>query len=112
MSINNGNNDLSYESESENFMKLTWHCLKKGIQIGSVVGFALVGPIISFRRSRANNPISSLEFAKYQLYSIIFGVSASLIMMTAKYISWQNKKECLRDRAYRIDRNQNQNRVD
>ena len=33
-------------------------------------------------------------------------------MMTAKYVSWTNKKLCLEDRAYRINRNEMQNRVD
>lgn len=33
-------------------------------------------------------------------------------MMTYKYFSWQNKQQCLRDRAYRIDHNVLQNNVD
>lgn len=67
---------------------------------------------MAFVKSRANKKLDLTQFAKYQVYSLVAGVGLSLTMMMGKYVSWQNKKECLRDRAYRIDRNVNQNRVD
>lgn len=105
-------NNETYDSENKNLGILTWHCFKKGVQLGSVVGFFIVGPFLAFRRLRSNNFLKPLEFAKYQIYSIAFGVSTAWLMQLSKYISWENKKECLRDRAYRIDKNHNQNRVD
>ena len=36
----------------------------------------------------------------------------SLGMMMYKYVSWENKAQCVQDRAYRIHYNKGQNRVD
>lgn len=57
-----------------------WHCFKKGVQLGSVIGFFIVGPSLAFRRIRTNNFLKPLEFAKYQIYSIAFGISTAWLM--------------------------------
>ena len=32
------------DSQGLNFARLTWHCFKKGIQLGGVIGCAVVAP--------------------------------------------------------------------
>ena len=44
-------------SESTNFALLTWHCFKKGVQLGSVIGNVIVTPIVLFRQYKQTNSI-------------------------------------------------------
>ena len=41
-----------------------------------------------------------------------FGIFLSLGMMLAKCYHWENKKQCLQDRAYRIHHNHSQEWID
>ena len=77
-----------------------------------MVGVAVVAPVAMLLKYRAGKSVELSQLVKYQVYSLGFGVTVSLAMMMGKYVSWQNKRECLRDRAYRIHHNSDQTRVD
>jgi hypothetical protein len=81
------------------------------VQLGSVVG-VVAAPVAMLLKLRAKQSIDFKQITKYQLYSLGFGTLLSMGMMMGKYISWENKEQCLRDRAYRIHNSYNQNRVD
>lgn len=81
------------------------------MQLGSVVG-VVAAPVAMLLKLRAKQSIDFKQIMKYQLYSLGFGTLLSMGMMMGKYISWENKEQCLRDRAYRIHNSYNQNRVD
>ena len=95
-----------------NFLRLTWHCAKKGIQVGCVLGTAVVAPLTIYRGFRAGKSIDFSRLVLNQTYSILFGTAISLGMMMGKYYGWENKARSLQDRAYRIEVSKNQNRVD
>lgn len=78
--MSSDNQSYDYESENKNLAILTWHCFKKGVQLGSFLGFFIIGPFFAFRGIRTNNILKPLEFAKYQIYSIAFGVSTAWLM--------------------------------
>lgn len=77
-----------------------------------MIGIVVGTPIAYYVAKKKKESFTLTRFAHWQVYSLCFGVAVSLGMMTAKYVSWENKKLCLEDRAYRIHRNAMQNRVD
>ena len=93
------------DSENLNFARLTWHCFKKGIQVGAVIGCAVVAPFTIMKGMKSGQGILWNQIVQRQLYSFAFGSVLSLGMMMGKYQGWQNKKLCLQDRTYRIGMN-------
>lgn len=100
------------DPESLNFARLAWHCGVKGVQLGAVVGTAVVTPLTIFLAARNKVPINYGLISRRLVYSMAGGSVFALGMMMAKYVGWENKKVALQDRAYRIHYNQGQARVD
>lgn len=73
------------DPEYLNFMRLGWHCTKKGIEAGSVIGLALVTPYTLFK---GRGSLSLNKLVMRQTYSVLFGVTVALGMMMGKYYGW------------------------
>ena len=75
-------------SESRNFALLFWHCLKKGVQFGSVVGNAAVGPILMLRQYKNAGKINFEQLLTPMKYSMFAGTGFSMLLLAIKYQGW------------------------
>jgi hypothetical protein len=77
-----------HDSKELNFARLTWHCFKKGVQLGSVIGVTIFTPIILVRNRKTATPFCFRKILKFQALGIGLGTLISLGMMLGKYSSW------------------------
>lgn len=66
-----------------NLVRLSWHCAKKGIQVGSVLG-CILAPIVFFKSKKS----SIKTLVRLQTYTMLTGVAISQAMMMSKYNNW------------------------
>lgn len=100
-------------SATHNFLLLTWHCFKKGVQLGSVIGSTVVPPISYLRNYKTLDKAQIVSnVIKHQLVAMAVGAIFSLSMMLIKFFGFNNKAACLQDRVYRINKNEGQVRTD
>jgi hypothetical protein len=107
--------DNTEDSVYLNFGRLTWHVSKKGFQLGSFIGIAIVTPIALYRTR--GKPFSDAlpQILRYQGTSAIAGVSLGGAMEANKMRSYNKAGDvpgALQDRAYRLHYNKGQNRAD
>mmetsp|Transcript_8193 Transcript_8193/g.12228 ORF Transcript_8193/g.12228 Transcript_8193/m.12228 type:complete len:176 (-) Transcript_8193:109-636(-) len=102
---NYGDNDLPlYPART-----LICHVALKGFQLGSVVSVCIIAPAVSMYRRQ---PIST-TFRSIIPIASLMGGSLSLASLFAKYNKGDlNSNDAVDDRAYRIYRNEGQNKVD
>ena len=78
----------AHYSKERNLALLSWHCLKKGVQLGSVVGNAVVMPISIFRQYKYKGKISFEKLLSRIKYSMLTGTTFSMLILTGKYQGW------------------------
>jgi hypothetical protein len=110
------NNDLDDEERSlipHPLRELTFHCIYKGLQLGSTVtiGTALPYQLYKSRKSRSIIPILS-RVGTATIYGSITGVILSIGMMHARLYREEYNQYKIWDRAYRLRYSQSENRVD
>lgn len=98
-------------SPTTNLMLLSWHCFKKGIQLGAVIGNVSILPIY-FYNLKKSAPFDVQKILRHQLHAMAIGTVLSMGLMFGKYSGWENKAACLKDRVYRISKNEGQVRAD
>jgi hypothetical protein len=86
--------------------------VKKGVQLGSVLGCAAIAPIILIKDLKAGKGFEFQKIVRYQLFSMSMATALSVGMLLGKYSEWKNKPLCLQDRVYRIHNNKGQTRAD
>ena len=99
-------------SPTTNLMLLSWHCFKKGVQLGAVLGNASILPIYFWKVYKSKATFDFSKVLRHQVTAMTLGTVLSMSLMTAKYSGWENKAECLKDRVYRISKNEGQVRTD
>ena len=92
-------------SPTTNLMLLSWHCFKKGVQLGAVLGNVSILPIYYWRVYKSKATFDFSKVLRHQLTAMSLGTLLSMGMLFGKYNGWENKDECVKDRVYRISKN-------
>ena len=80
--------------------------------MGSVIGLAVVTPIMLVRSRRAETAFQTSRILRAQMLSVFGGTLVGLGMCSWKVASWENRPQKFQDRAYRIHYNRGQVRTD
>lgn len=68
-----------------------WDHIKKGLQIGSVFGTAVVLPMTLFQDFKNAKKFSINRLFLRQATSLVAGIGLSLVWMTIRYLSWSDR---------------------
>lgn len=82
--------------------RLFFDHVKKGLQLGSIIGTFIALPVTIYKDMKNLKTLSAKRLLHKQAASLTLGVGISLVWMTIRYISWQNKEQKLHDETYYI----------